>query len=327
MINWGIIGLGNMGNKFANSIKETDNSKLSGIASLNSGKLKMFQKNFNVEDKYSYQNYDELISEKNIDAIYISTLNNSHLELIKKCAENKKNILCEKPMTLNYKEALKANDYIKENKIIFFEAIAYRSHPQTQIVKELIDQNEIGDIDYIESSFGFKIKKINPESRLFNKTLGGGSILDLGCYPLSTLNFLFEKKTNYKFISTNGSFCYTNVDDSAEAEILLNDKIRCKIKVSIKEKLDNITVIKGNKGQLTINDPWLPEKKTTLDIKNNNSFYKKFVNSDLSIFANQTQKISDCFKKKIKKDKLLVDINDSLNIMRNLTEWSNLIKK
>ena len=327
MVNWGIIGLGNMGHKFANSIKETNNSKLVGIASFNDKKLKLFQDNFKVDKKNSYNNYDELINSNSIDSIYIATLNNTHLELIKKCAENKKNILCEKPIALNYEEALSALKYVNTNKVTFFEAIAFRSHPQTKIVKQIIDRNEIGEVLSIESSFGFKVKKINLKSRLFNKLLGGGSILDLGCYPMSTLSFLFNKKAKYKFTNASGSFISADVDDSAEAEILLNDQVKCKIKVSIKENLENKTIITGTEGKLIINNPWLPEKKTTLDIKKSNSFYKQFVNSELSIFANQIQKIAENFQNKDKSDEFLVDINDSLNIMKNLTEWSKLIKQ
>ncbi len=327
MVNWGIIGLGNMGHKFANSIKETNNSKLVGIASFNDKKLKLFQDNFKVDKKNSYNNYDELINSNSIDSIYIATLNNTHLELIKKCAENKKNILCEKPIALNYEEALSALKYVNTNKVTFFEAIAFRSHPQTKIVKQIIDRNEIGEVLSIESSFGFKVKKINPKSRLFNKLLGGGSILDLGCYPMSTLSFLFDKKSKYKFTNASGSFISADVDDSAEAEILLNDQVKCKIKVSIKENLENKTIITGTEGKLIINNPWLPEKKSTLDIQKSNSFYKQFVNSELSIFANQIQKIAENFQNKDKSDEFLVDINDSLNIMKNLTEWSKLIKQ
>ena len=327
MVNWGIIGLGNMGYKFANSIKETNNSKLVGIASFNDKKLKLFQDNFKVDKKNSYNNYDELINSNSIDSIYIATLNNTHLELIKKCAENKKNILCEKPIALNYEEALSALKYVNTNKVTFFEAIAFRSHPQTKIVKQIIDRNEIGEVLSIESSFGFKVKKINLKSRLFNKLLGGGSILDLGCYPMSTLSFLFNKKAKYKFTNASGSFISADVDDSAEAEILLNDQVKCKIKVSIRENLENKTIITGTEGKLIINNPWLPEKKTTLDIKKSNSFYKQFVNSELSIFANQIQKIAENFQNKDKSDEFLVDINDSLNIMKNLTEWSKLIKQ
>ena len=83
MIRWGIVGLGNMAHKFANSIKETDNSRLVAIASLNEKRLKSFKENFQISEKNIYYTYDDLINSQNIDAIYISTLNNTHLEIIK----------------------------------------------------------------------------------------------------------------------------------------------------------------------------------------------------------------------------------------------------
>ena len=71
-----------------------------------------------------------------------------------------------------------------EKKILFYEAIAYYSHPQTLEVINLINNDEIGEIESVESNFGFKAK-FNPKSRLYNKSLGGGSVFDLGCYPIS----------------------------------------------------------------------------------------------------------------------------------------------
>ena len=327
MINWGVIGLGNMAQKFASSITETKNSKLTGIASLNKKRLKSFQETFNITDNNVYNNYDDLISSKKIDAIYIATLNNTHLEIIKKSAENKKDILCEKPITLNYDEAKIAYSNINKYNINFYEAFAYRTHPLTTEIKKIIDKNEIGEIISIESSFGFKVKKIKPDSRLFSKKLGGGCILDVGCYPMSILNLLFNEKNHYNFSNVEGSFCSTNVEDHAKAEITINDKVKCFINVSFRENLDNKVLIKGTKGFLTINNPWLPEKNSTLDINVGDTFYKKFVNSDLSIYANQIQNISENFIKKRKNSEFSVDIINSLHIMKNLTLWSDLIKK
>ena len=90
--------------------------------------------------------------------------------------------------------------------------------------------------------------------------------------------------------------------------------------------MPNIISIKGTRGELIVNNPWLPDKKTSLDIKSDRSYYKKFVNSKLTIYANQIQKISENFEKKINNDKFAVDISDSLHIMKNLSLWSNLIK-
>ena len=105
MINWGIIGLGHMSYKFINAIKEIKNTKLISVASLTKKKSKDLIKELEIKESYYFDNYDDLIKSPNIDAVYIATLNNTHFDLIKKCAVNKKKILCEKPMTINYNEA------------------------------------------------------------------------------------------------------------------------------------------------------------------------------------------------------------------------------
>ena len=164
MINWGVIGLGNMANKFASAIIEITNAKLLGASSSNSERLNNFSKKNNIDIKYRFNKYEALLKCNDINAVYISTLNNSHLDLIIKCTENNKHVLCEKPMTMHYEESKEAASHIKKSNIFFMEAIAYRSHPQTDNIIKLINNNEIGKINSIKSSFGFLVKRIKPES-------------------------------------------------------------------------------------------------------------------------------------------------------------------
>ena len=89
MIKWGIIGLGNMANKFANAINEIENSRLISISSKSRYKLNSFQKKFKIKSENSFTDYTDLINSKEIDAIYIATLNNTHVELILECAKKK----------------------------------------------------------------------------------------------------------------------------------------------------------------------------------------------------------------------------------------------
>jgi len=327
MIKWGIIGLGNMAKNFANSIKEVSNAKINSIASLNKTKLEIFKRDLNISSNNSFNDYNDLIKSKNIDAVYIATLNNTHLNLIKKCSEFKKNILCEKPIALNFDETKLAADHIFKNKVMCFEGIAYRSHPQIKIIKQLIDQGEIGEIKEIKSSFGFKVKRLNPKSRIFSKELGGGSLLDLGCYPLSLLELFNKQNNNFEFMDVDGGFTKTGVDDFADASIKLNNSIICKIKVSFKENLDNKTYIQGDKGEMIIHNSWLPEKKSYIDILTKESAYKKFINSDISVYASQIQKVSECFKNKTLNDEFLIDIEKSIKIMNNLSNWKNFLER
>ena len=327
MIKWGIVGLGNMAQKFANAIKETNNAKLLSISSLNSEKLKSFANNFQIDKNYVFDSYNDLISCKKIDAVYIATLNNTHLNLIKSCAENKKNILCEKPLTLNFDEANEAANYIAKHDVIFYEAIAYYSHGQTKNLIALLNENKLGKIISINSTFGFKVKRVNPKSRIFDKSLGGGAILDVGCYPLSLLNLISKNSKNIKFANAKGSFSSTDVDDSAEANLVIEDSIDSYVKISFKENLENKLIIKGENGSLIVPNPWLPEMKSHIDVNYVNSSYKKFFTSTKSLFGNQIQNVSANIESNKKKDDFLVNIEESLKIMNNLTIWSDLIRK
>ncbi len=327
MIKWGVIGLGNMAQKFANSIKETDNAKLIAISSLNSEKLKIFKNNFQIDKKLVFNNYNDLVKCDEIDAVYIATLNNTHLDLIKLCAENKKNILCEKPISLNIEEAKIAANHIKKFNVMFYEAIGYTSHDQTKTFIDLMNENNIGKILSIHATFGFKVKKINPKSRIFNKSLGGGAILDIGCYPFSFLNLIYKNNENIEFKNVKGSFAITGVDDSAEANLIIGNNIHSNIKVSFKENLDNKMIINGESGNLILSNPWLPGIKSFVQVNHKYSNYKKFITSDKSVFGNQIQNVSAKIQDKKMNDNFLVNIQDSLKIMNNLTIWSNLIRK
>jgi predicted dehydrogenase len=311
MINWGILGLGRMGLTFANAIEETSNSKLVSIAS-QSGK---------VFKDFKNESYESLIQNKNIDAIYISTLNNTHVDLIEKILKEEKKILCEKPVSTSVDELFKVKKLILEKKIQFYEAIAYYSHPQTLELLNLINNDEIGQIESFESTFGFKAK-FNPSSRLFNKSLGGGVIYDLGCYPLSFFMLLAENPEKITIKSKTLNYSKSNVDDNATAILNYNNKFEGKIHVSFTENLNNICIIRGSKGFIKINEPWLPHKNSTIEVSSNKHFYIKSINSKLSVYANQIEQVSEKFIDQNKKLNLF-DIEKSLVNMKLISNWIN----
>ena len=309
MINWGILGFGRMGLAFANAIEETTNSKLVCIASKSGKKFKEFE-NFSYED---------LINNNKVDAIYISTLNNTHIDLIKNISKTGKKILCEKPVSLSLEALKEVEKLIVEKKIQFYEAIAYYSHPQTIEILNLLKENEIGEIIGIESNFGFKTK-FKPETRLFNKSLGGGSIYDLGCYPLSFFMLLAK---DLKKISIKSKFLnYTNngVDDEASIILDYDNKFQAKLHVSLKSHLNNICIINGTRGYIKINEPWLPGKKTYIEVSVNNHYFLKTINSNLSVYANQIQNVSESFMNN-NNNKNLFDINKSISNMKLIENW------
>ena len=326
MIKWGVIGTGHMANIFAESIQETDNAKLMAVSSRTKKSLEIFGDRFNIKENLRFISNEEICKSEDIDAIYISTLNNTHFDLIKLCAINKKNILCEKPFCLNLIEAKELQKIIIINKVMFFEAIAYLSHPQTSVILDLVNNDEIGEIISIESTFGFKVRKIDPESRLFNKKLGGGAILDVGCYPMSFISLFLDNENKIVFNEIDGEIYHTNVDIAASANITINDKIQCKIKISLKEYFKNNSIIKGTKGSMIVGFPWLPEKKVFLEIHNKSRYYKNFVHSDLSVYANQIKNVSNRFLNNNNNKIRLFDVSKSLENMTYLDHWMESIK-
>ena len=156
-INWGIIGLGNIAYKFASGFDEVKNSKLVSIASKNSEKLEKFQKKFNIDKNFCFNEYEKVLLNNKVDIVYIALPHNLHSEWIIKCINEKKNILSEKPATVNLQEIRKINQKLNNSNVFFAEGFMYRFHPQTSALVEVIRQNEIGELLKMESFFGINI--------------------------------------------------------------------------------------------------------------------------------------------------------------------------
>ena len=309
MTNWGILGLGRMGLAFAKSINEVSNSTLISIGSSS-------EKNFKDYKAFSYK---EVIQNNKIDAIYISTLNNTHIKLIKHALDAGKNVLCEKPVSTSLKELIEIKNKLLEKKLGFYEAIAYYSHPQTLEIIKLIENDEIGEIKNIKCTFGFRAK-FDKNSRLFNKELGGGAIFDLGCYPISFAMLFAKNTSNIKINKKKLEYSKSEVDEDAKATLICDEKYECDIHISIKSNLQNICKIQGSKGYINILNPWLPGKESQIEIQSNKHFYIKRIESKISIYANQIKNVSAAFLEKKNKSNLF-DINKSLINMNLIENW------
>jgi len=330
-MNWGIIGLGHMAKNFANSIKELEESNLLGISSNSLFKLIKFGYKYKIKYKYLFKDYDKILLCKDIDNIYIGTLNNSHYDLINKCIDAKKNILCEKPFVTNFTQAQELKKKFSSSNIFFLEGIAYRSHPQTEHIIDLLKNNHIGKVLRIESTFGFNAGNPKKNGRLLNKKLGGGSILDLGCYPVSMSNLIAninnEKEIVPKLSEVKGKIGKTGVDIFGKAKLSYSNGISSEIKVSIEENLKNETIIFGANGKIKILNPWLPNKNSIIEIHKNEVIKKLHTSSNLGIFAYQIETFNKVIKeKKFKNIYPAMSIDNSINCMKVMMKWKDLIQ-
>ena len=339
IINWGIIGLGNIAHEFSKAFAEIKNAKLLAIASKDENKLKRFRQQFNVDLKFSFKNYQDLIDCDEVDIVYIALPNSLHKQWILNAIKNKKNILVEKPATINFSEANEIRDHLKKTNIFFSEAFMYRYHPQIQSVIKIIRDNKIGNLLSMESSFGENIinkkklffftkkKKINPKSRKFDKNLGGGCILDLGCYP-SSFSLLIGSLKNKLNINNLEIFNVliekgeTGVDIDSKAELSFQDGFRSKIHASFKNNLGSKSVIYGEKGTIFIDNSWSGEN---IIVHSKDNFKQKLSFEDnKNIYGYQIEEISKNLIQGLNKINLpIMSVEETLVNMKIIDDWLN----
>ena len=273
IIKWGIIGLGNIAYGFAKSFDNTKNAKLRAIASKTPDKLSKFKNEFNINSNNCYDDYEKLLNSADVDIVYITLPHTFHFNWVMRAIENGKRILIEKPAFLTLEQAKIIKQRIEEKKIFFTEGFFYRYLPHISDIIKIINDDEIGKLISMKSSFGLNLltkrrflffkkkKKINPSGRLFNSELRGGCIFDLGCYP-SSFSLLVASLIknidykNFKVLDIKKEIGETGVDIDASAVIQFDGGFTSLIKSSFEKDIGSKSIINGKKGSIIIHDTW-----------------------------------------------------------------------
>ncbi len=179
--NWGILGTGYIAHKMAEALSFVPQAKLYAVGSRNIQTALDFAGKFKVEK--SYGSYEELVNDPDVDIVYIATPHNLHYENTIMSLENGKHVLCEKPFAVNGSEVQRMIETARKNNLFLMEALWTRFLPHLIRAKELVDTGVTGKIRLIKADFGINVP-FNPLHRLYNKKLIGGSLLDLGIYPV-----------------------------------------------------------------------------------------------------------------------------------------------
>lgn len=191
-VKWGVLGNAKIAReKVIPALQKSPYCKVMAIASRNIAEVKKTARLLKIEKAYG--SYEELLNDKDIEAIYIPLPNHLHVEWAIKCIKAGKHVLCEKPIGLSYQDALKlqevANMYPK---IKVMEGFMYHFHPQWQEAKRLVNSNKIGELRLIQSFFSYY--NVNPDNIRNKVDVGGGALMDIGCYCVSLSRFLFGEE-------------------------------------------------------------------------------------------------------------------------------------
>lgn len=270
-LRWGILGTGKIAATFARQLPASQTGTLVAVGSRSLESAARFAETHGAARAYG--DYDELLADSDVDAVYISLPNHLHARWTVRCAEAGKHILCEKPLATNHAEAMTAVEAARFHGVFLMEAFMYRCHPQTAKLVELIRSGAIGQVRLIQAAFSYAMPADHANIRLQN-TAAGGSIMDVGCYTLSMARLLAGAATGQDFanplIVSDGyraeseikAYAHlgeeSGVDEWTTATVKFSDTLFANLTCGLHLRVEPTVRVWGTAGHLVVPNPWFP---------------------------------------------------------------------
>jgi predicted dehydrogenase/aryl-alcohol dehydrogenase-like predicted oxidoreductase len=261
---WGILGTGAIAKAFAEGLAQSKTGHLIAVASRKRESADAFADKFAVPARHG--SYQELLDDKAVQAVYIAIPHPFHAEWAIRAARAKKHVLVEKPIALNAADAMAVIEAATINDVFLMEAFMYRCAPQTQKLVQLIREKKIGALRMIQGAFSFHWPKpFNPASRLTSNELGGGGILDVGCYPVSMSRLLAGAAAGKDFLDPTdvkgaAQLAPTGVDAYAAATLQFSTGVIAQVSCGVQLQQENVLRLYGDDGWILVPTPWVPAR-------------------------------------------------------------------
>lgn len=242
-VKWGFLGAGWIANRAtAPAVHAANNAQLFGVASRDTARSAKF------EPQNVYDSYQQLLDDPQIEVVYISLANHQHLEWVTKSLEAGKHVLCEKPLGLNAIEVQAMIDCAQRCNQLLVEAVWARWHPRFRRIVELVESGAIGDIKSIVSQWGFKSEMT--ENYRLDPLLGGGALLDIGCYQVNMWVALTQGANDLRINNVDRKIGPTKIDLTTEVKAMINDKTSVQLMSSFEKDVPQILKIEGSSGTI-----------------------------------------------------------------------------
>jgi predicted dehydrogenase/aryl-alcohol dehydrogenase-like predicted oxidoreductase len=322
---WGILGTGAIAGIFAHGLASSQTGRLLAVGSRTQEAANNFGEKWQIARRYG--SYDELLADNDVQAVYIAMPHPMHAEWAIKAAEAGKHILCEKPLTLNAAEAMAVIEAARRNDVFLMEAFMYRCHPQTAKLVELIRSGEIGEVRVIQANFSFATA-FNLEKRLLNNALGGGGILDVGCYCASMARLItgaalgkpFAEPTHVSATAHIGP--RSRVDEYATATLTFPGDIIAQLLAGVQLNAENEVRVFGTQGSIYLPKPWLPSDGSIIVHKHGEQTRRISLENDMGLYTLEADIVATYLADR---QAPAVSWDDTLGNMRTLDRWREAI--
>lgn len=312
-VKWGIIGAGGISSTFATALNSLEDVELTAVASRSMDRAREFADRFKI--RKAYASYEELALDPEIDVIYIGTPHTEHKDNAALCITHGKAVLCEKPFTLNQKDTQYLISLAKEHNVFLMEAMWTKFLPATKVVKQWIMDKAIGEVRYLNISFGFNTE-FDLNSRLYNPKLGGGALLDLGVYPLTYAIHMMDKLPDQ--VVSSAYLGRSNVDEINTMILKYNEGTLANLSTAITANTGTDAVIIGDKGKIVVPNFWMADNAKRYDAEGNlvDEYKMQF---SVNGYVYEAEEVNRCIRDG-KKESDMIPLQDTLDIMKIMDE-------
>ena len=263
ILNWGLLSTARINNALISPLNLSKRNRLIAVASRSQESADAYAKEKNIPRAYG--SYDAMLSDSEIDVIYNPLPNHLHAEWTIKAVEAGKHVLCEKPLALSIEEVDVIRSAASMHGRVVAEAFMYRHHPQTLKVQELVQAGSLGTVKLIRGSFSFMLTR-EGDVRL-NPDWGGGSIWDVGCYPISYARSLLGQDPVEVFgWQVTGP---TGIDETFIGQMRFPNDILMQFDSSFVHPFRASMEITGSDGTLSIPVPFKPNRNEKMYLTRN----------------------------------------------------------
>lgn len=266
-LRWGILGVANINQRLLPGFAKAANVELRGIASRSLDKAQAAAKAAGIPQAYG--SYEALLDDPSIDAVYNPLPNTLHAEWTRKAAERGKHVLCEKPLAPTAAQAQEVVAFCRTKKVVLMDGFMWPHHPRTAALKKFLADGKIGPVRRVAGTFTFQMEQLDPSNIRLQSALAGGSLLDVGCYPVYGIRWAMGAEPVRAWATAQYVHdCDVEMSGTlwfADGRIAAFD---CGFTHPFRQWLE----ITGTTGVVTVQDMWLPPKRAVFEFRQGGSY-------------------------------------------------------
>jgi predicted dehydrogenase len=312
-VRWGILACGKIAKKFAADLKLVGDGELVAVASRDIERAKQFAAEYPA--KHIFGTYEELVNCDEVDAIYVASPHSHHHEHTMLCLKHGKAVLCEKAFAINQHQAKEMIDLAREKKVFLMEALWTRFLPHYLKVREMIEEGKLGELKGVLANFGFKPPEpVSP--RLFEPSLGGGSLLDIGIYPVFLAQSILGVPDS---ITAKMDPAATGVDEQCSMVFHYKNGMTASLFSTLASNLETDADIFGKQGRIRLTNRFYEPSATI-------QYYPDIITSRTIIpiekepgwgYQHEIRHVNECLQKGLTESPIWT-LDDTMNLMKTL---------